>query len=268
MKPLIAAVEKNKENFRILSIAQVELARALFRLARYDEGWELAKQCADAARENNEPFLLADALCLQSFLNIYALRGENKDAILAEGLALSRDLNYKMMLLGFTQLAASDKINSGMLEESIALSEEGIRIARELKAKRWEAIGYSMLGIARTWTGDPVKGEEDFRRCLECSAFVNDQMLPVYALLGCVQTAMLTRQTTRALKLLGTVQSFASRPGTVFPVMAMRIMEAVTQQLNTVPAEQREPALEEGRRMHLDEAVEMAMKPERSVVEG
>lgn len=268
MKALIDAVENNNQNFRILAIAKTEMARALFRVARYEEGWVLATQCAEAARERNERHLLADALGMQCFMNIYALRNENKDAILAEGLALARELDYKMMLLAFTQLAASDKINSGMLQESIELSEQSIRIAVELKAKRWEAINYTLLGFAHTWTGNPAQGEADFRRCLECSAFVNDQMLPVYGLLGCVQTSMLTGQTIRALKLLGTVQAFAKRPGTVIPSMTMKIMQAVTEQLNQVPAEQREPALNEGRNMHLDEAVQMVLKPEMSVAAG
>lgn len=267
LNTLLDAVEKKgEENMRVMFVARTELCRALFRIARYDEAWELAKQCAAEARENNEPYLLADALGTLCIVNSYALRNENKEAILDEAIALTRKHNYKMRLLDLIQDAAADKIFGGSTAEGLKLAEESLELSKEMKAKRWEAIAYTLLGFGYTLSGNPEKGEAGFHGCLRCSADVNDQMLPVYGLLGCVQVALLNQQIPRALTLLGAVQAIVERPGITIVPVAMNILSTLIDAVNAIPEAQRNALLNQGRRLHLDEAVQLALNTELSAV--
>ncbi|HXH18811.1 MAG TPA: DUF4062 domain-containing protein [Chitinophagales bacterium] len=263
---LDAAAKKGEENRRVMFVARTELCRALFRIARYDEAWELAKQCAAEARENNEPYLLADALGMLCIVNSYALRNENKEALLDEAIALTRKHNYKMRLLDLIQDAAADKIFSGSTAEGLKLAEESLALSKEMKAKRWEAIAYALLGFGYTLGGNPEKGEAGFHGCLRSSADVNDQMLPVYGLLGCVQVALLNQQLPRALTLLGAVQAVVERPGITIVPVAMNILNTLMEAVNAIPEAQRTAMLNQGRKLHFDEAVQLALHAELSAV--
>lgn len=263
---LDAVKQKGGEYWRLAFIARTELIRALFRTARFGEAWELAKHCADEARKKNEPFLLADAIGMQCLVNSYALRNENKEALLDEAIALTRKLNYKMSLLDLLQDAATDRIFNGLVEEGLKEAEESLQISQELKAIRWEAIAHTLLGFGYTLSGNLEKGEASFRNCLRCTAHVNDQMLPVYGLLGCVQVALLKQQMPRALTLLGALQAMSERPGiTLLPVIS-NTLNTMMGAVNAIPEEHRIPLLDAGRKLRMEEAVKAALNTEPSEV--
>jgi hypothetical protein len=226
----------------------------------------LARQCVELARKDNDPYLLADAIGMQCLVNSYALRNENKEILLNEAIALARKLNYKMRLLDLLQDAATDKIFNGFIEDGLKDAEESLQISQELKAKRWEAIAHTLLGFGYTLSGDPGKGEAGFQDSLRCSAEVNDQMLPVYGLLGCVQVALLTGQIPRALTLLGAVQVLAGKPGITLLPVAKNILSNLMGAVNKVPEDQRNALLDHGRKLHFDEAVSFALSNKLSAV--
>ena len=113
--------------------------------------------------------------------------------------------------------------------------------------------------FSNTWIGNTDKAEFFFHECLKCAADVNDQMLPVYGMLGCAQVALMKQQVVRALTLVGAVQAVVERPGITLVPIVTQTLNTIMEQVNTIPVEQRDAGLNEGRKLHLDEAIQFAM---------
>ncbi len=249
-----------KDHFETFCVARLELARALFRVGEFEKAWDMASLFLTEARKRENIYCITDALVIQSLINVYAYRNENKDQILEEAIAHARSLDYKMALLDCIQFKAADKIFNGPAIEGISLAQESLVLAAEYKAKRWESIAYIFLGFGHLNIGAFDLSREHFTNALLCTLHLSDQMLPVYSLLGLSQGALATQQIERACLLLGVIDTFLNKPGTSLVPIVNIIYSSTLAHLKTLQIDHQEELMNRGRKMRLNDAIQMVLE--------
>jgi predicted ATPase len=249
-----------KDHFEIFCVARVELARALFRVGEFEKAWDLASLFLAEARKREDIYFVTDALVIQSLINVYAHRNENKDQIIEEAISHARRMNYKMALLDCIQFKAADNIFNGPAIEGISIAQESLQLAAECKAKRWEAIAHNFLGFGHLNIGAFDQSKEHFINALLCTQYLRDQLLPVYSLLGLSQVALATQQVERACLLLGVIDTFLHKPGTSLVPIVSVIYSSTLAHLKTLQIEQLEELMNKGRKLRLSDGIQLVLQ--------
>jgi hypothetical protein len=261
LEKLLAANEQHQDShFEIICLAKLELARAKFRLGEFDKSWNLALECLKQSKENNNEFLMTDALLIQSLINVYAHRREFKDEILEQAIAQATSINYKMALLDCYQFKAADKIFSGFAIEGINWAKQSLELAKDCMAIRWEAMANIFLGFGYLQIASFADSKVHFRNALVCTQNLSDQMLPVYSILGLGQVALATQQIQKGCMFLGVLDAFYSKPSAVFVPIVRTMYNATLDHLKSLGFEHLDILMDEGRKIKLNEAIEIAME--------
>ncbi|MBK7427193.1 MAG: hypothetical protein IPI60_09260 [Saprospiraceae bacterium] len=259
-KLLAANAHHEDANFEIFCLARMELSRAKFRIGEFDQSWNLAVDCLKQSKEKSNVYFMTDALVIQSLINVYAHRNELKDEILEEAIARATSVNYKMALLDCYQFKSADKIFSGFATEGISWAKESLQLAKQLMAKRWEAIAHIFLGFGYLQVGSFTEAKDHFRNALICTQNLSDQLLPVYSILGLGQIALATQQIQKGCMYLGVLDAFYSKPGAAFVPIVHSMYTSTLEHLKSLGLEHLDILMDEGRKVRLNEAIQMAME--------
>ncbi len=261
LEKLIAANSSQHErNFEIICLSKLELSRAYFRLGEFEKSWNLSVECLIQSREKKNTYLMTDAMLIQSLLNVYAHRSENKDEILEEAISMATSVDYKMALLDCYQFKSADKIFSGFAIEGINWAKESLSLAKECMATRWEAMANIFLGFGYLQIGSFSESKEHFRNALVCTQNLSDQLLPVYSILGLGQIALATQQIQKGCMFLGVLDAFYSKPSSIFVPIVRTMYNATLDHLKSLGIEHLEVLIDEGRKIKLNEAIQIAME--------
>ncbi len=258
-KLLKSNTNNENDNFDIFCIAKLELSRALFRLMEIDRSWDLSATCLLEASKRNNIYLMTDALVIQSLINVYAHRNEDKDQIIEKAISFARTIDYKMALLDCIQFKAADKIFSGHASEGVILANESLIIAEECKAKRWEAISHIFIGFGYLNISSFDKSKYHFLKALICTQNLSEQLLPVYSLLGLGQIYLAIGKIPKSCQFLGVIDTFLNKPGTSLVPIVSSFYISTLEHLKSLHLDDLEELLNKGRIMRLNDGIKLAL---------
>lgn len=247
------------DHFNIFSLARLELSRAMFRLGEFNIAWDLSARVLEEAKKENQIHYMTDALLGQSLINVYAHRNERKEEIIEDAITYAISAGYKMALLDCYQFRAADKIFSGYAYEGIRWAHNSLELAVECKAIRWQAIAHIFLGFGYLQIGKFDESGENFMAALICTQNLSDQLLPVYSILGLGQLALAAQEIEKGCLFLGVLDNFFSKPGSTFVPIVNTMYTATLDHLKNMELDQVESLIDMGRRIRLNEAIQMAL---------
>jgi DNA-binding CsgD family transcriptional regulator/tetratricopeptide (TPR) repeat protein len=233
----------------------------------YERGKDLLEESLAISREADDKVMIAEAL-FQLGGTTHSL-GDIARAkeIYKEGIVVCREVGYTYRLPYFLHSLGYMLMLEGDYERGAALNEEAVAICREHGYKSGLQYALDNLGWAALLQGDHERARTSYSESLVVCRELGDKMIASVSLEGLACVAGSNGKGERAGRLFGAAQALRVREAVAFESTPeedawLEPYRATTRSLLGEKAW--EEALEQGRAMGLEEAIEYAISEEES----
>jgi predicted ATPase/class 3 adenylate cyclase len=225
---------------------------------------DLYDRCLALRRSIGEPLAIAEAAynraCIAAFATDEPQRSvEGADRLLAEALALFREADDR---LGVAKVlwATGGNLVGHAPEAAIAPFHESLGLYRELGDRFGEAWALNSLGLAEAASRQVDEAEAHMREALELFLAADDRSAISLLLTDFAVVATLRGDLPRALRLAGASEAHETRLGIGLGLTATEVGGVLDRMWHTLPPEETERYVAEGRVMSVDDAIAYATK--------